>query len=388
MPLPPLYKDKMMQHGYVGWVALRQIGAILDHEQPETIFLVTGKRSYATSPAHSVLEKALQPYRIVHFSVVSHTPQLEDIKHGIAALTAAQADLTVAIGGGSVIDTAKAITVFAHNPATPEEYLLKKQVLANASRVVAIPTTAGMGSEATKFAVVYMQNTKYSLDHAFVLPRYAIVDPALAMTMPPQVAATSGMDAFAQAIESYWSVHATPASQCYARAALRLIKDHLVESVTQGTPQSREAMARAAHLAGKAITISYTTACHAISYPITAHFGVPHGHAVALTLGAMLEYNAGVQAAECNDARGVPHVRRSLQDILQCLGVGTPAEGRRLVERLMLAIGLAPRLTQVGITTAQDRALIVKYGFHPERVVNNPRRLTEDALHTILAAVA
>jgi alcohol dehydrogenase class IV len=155
--------------------------------------------------------------------------------------------------------------------------------------LIAIPTTSGTGTEATCFAVVYIDKTKYSLKHSSILPDYTIIDPTLTHAMPPLVTAATGMDALAQAIESYWGVKSTHESQAYAREAITLTLAYL-KAACQNEVEARDAMSRAANLAGKAINLTETTACHAVSYPITSYFNVPHGHAVALTLASMFGY--------------------------------------------------------------------------------------------------
>src|SRR5207248_4789041 len=125
---------------------------------------------------------------------------------------------------------------------------------------------------------------KYSVCHEFLLPDIAIVDPILTHKMSPRLTAITGMDALSQAIESYWSIHSTEESKGYAREAIRIIVDQLPKAVNEPTNDSRLAMARASHLAGKAINVTRTTAPHALSYALTSRFGVPHGQAVSLTL--------------------------------------------------------------------------------------------------------
>ncbi|EKD92640.1 MAG: Alcohol dehydrogenase, iron-containing superfamily, partial [uncultured bacterium] len=128
------------------------------------------------------------------------------------------------------------------------------------------------------------------------------------------------------------------------------------------------------------------TACHAISYPLTAYFGIPHGHGVGFTLAAMLKYNAQVTEEDCLDPRGSDYVHETLQEIVLLLGVATLEEATEKIQDLMRAIGLATRFRDMGLAES-DLETIVTHGFHPDRVTNNPRRLTPDALRKMLKAL-
>jgi alcohol dehydrogenase class IV len=249
--------------------------------------------------------------------------------------------------------------------------------------LVAIPTTAGTGSEATHFAVVYIDGQKYSIAHAHVLPNYAIIDPDLTAKLPASITAHTGLDALAQAVESLWSVHATQQSRIFASEALTRVLNSLEKAVLHPTPDVRFDMCRAAHLAGKAINISKTTAPHAISYTLTSQFGVPHGLAVALTLGAILIYNNGVTDGDCWHPKGVAQVRKDLDYINELIGVDDPADARKRIDHLIGTIGCATRLRQVGVDTEADLETIVQ-NVNTERLKNNPRALSQYTLRRLL----
>ena len=185
--------------------------------------------------------------------------------------------------------------------------------------MIAIPTTAGTGSEATHFAVVYVDGEKYSLAHPYLVPAYAVIDPLLTYSLPAGVTAASGLDAFCQAIESIWAVGATDVSHTFATEAARLAVQHLRAAVQNPTDTARAGMCRAAHLSGKAINISKTTAPHALSYVLTAEYGLAHGVAVALTLAPMLQYNAQVTAIDCADPRSAIAEETTMKRILVAL---------------------------------------------------------------------
>lgn len=249
-----------------------------------------------------------------------------------------------------------------------------------------VPTTAGTGSESTHFSVVYIGDEKYSLAHPSMLPDTVILDPALTESMPPYLAACTGMDAVCQAIESWWSVNSTAESREYSRQSLALGLRNLEKAVTDPDRDARECMLLASNLSGRAINIARTTVAHAVSYPITSRFRVPHGHAVALTLPWFFEFNDEVDAGSVQDRRGVDHVRGVLNEILEALGVASSREARELLVDLAGRIGLATTLSPLGIGP-DDIDAIVRHGLSPHRAENNPRRVSGDDLRRILERI-
>lgn len=220
-----------------------------------------------------------------------------------------------------------------------------------------------------------------------MLPDYSIVDPQFTYSLPPKITASTGMDALSQAIESYWNINSTKESKKYAEKAIKLVVNNLVKAVNDLNKESRRNMSIAAHYAGKAINISKTTACHAISYPITSYFNVPHGHAVALTLPSMFIYNSEVNEIDILDPRGLDYVKKTMKKLKTIIGVSTFLEVKQKIEQIMLKIGLEIKLNKLGIKTQNDIELIIKNGFNPERVKNNPRKLTEYNLRNILEEI-
>ena len=281
----------MNQKEYFGWGSIKNLEEIIKKENPKNIFLVTGKSSYTSSGAQEQIEKILFGMRITRFSDFSINPKLEEIQKGIDLFKKIEYDLVIAVGGGSPIDVAKSINLLSLNSESAKQYITgKSQILQAGKPFVAIPTTSGSGSEATKFAVVYINKQKYSLASDLLLPTYSIIDPQFVMSLPAYQTAATGMDALSQTIESYWSIHSTSESKGYSKDALKLLLENLEGAVNSPTKENKEKVAKASNLAGKAINITFTTACHAISYPLTSHYGVSHGHAVGLTLGEMLNY--------------------------------------------------------------------------------------------------
>ena len=272
-------------------------------------------------------------------------------------------DAIIALGGGSVIDFAKLYRAATDSQIELEDYFLSPSSLIRKTPLVAIPTTAGTGSEATRFAVVYINGEKYSLDAASVTPDYALV--------PQYLKASCGMDALAQAIEGYWACGATPDSDKDALEAIRLCCGSLRDFVTTESPKANEDMMRASYLAGKCISVTRTTAAHALSYKFTQFYGIPHGHAVALSLPGLTElhYNA---------AKPGSRLHAKMNTLVSILGADTRCI-RRWFHDLYEAIGLQYNLSGMGINSTDA----IVNGVNVERLSNNPLPLTPEDMHAL-----
>lgn len=368
--------------------AIRRVAEILRDLEPGGVFLVRGHASYCDSGAQAALEPVLARWRVRELRVTSPNPKLADVEAALRIYRSVREPLILAVGGGSVLDTAKLISLLSAQPAAPIEVVCGRAPVAKAGPpIIAVPTTAGTGSEATQFAVVYVGHTKHSVSHESMMPLYAIVDPELTRSVAPTQAAVSGLDALSQAIESLWSVHSDAKSSAHAKEALCLARDNLWRAVHSPSSDTRWAMAKAAHLSGLAINITRTTAPHALSYAMTSYFGVPHGHAVALALGEILAYNSGVTAEDVVDPRGAEHVRRVMAEIHRLLGGSDAASARHALVAMVHSLGLPTRLQDVGIRTASDRDLIAAT-VNAERLANNPRKLTAARLREVIDRIA
>ncbi len=377
-----------MQQEYIGFNSRDVLDDVLNRYSAQNIFLVYEQVSFRQSGAKEFCDSVLRGRNVTPFCNFRMNPKIEDLHRGIEIFNRADPDAVVAIGGGSVIDMAKMIRFFAAAHTDPDNYLRDTRINSqNPMLFVAIPTTAGTGSEATHFAVLYVGGVKHSVAHETITPDIAIVDPAFTMSMPAAVTAATGMDALSQAIESYWCINSNEESKNYAQEAITLAINSLVTAVNKPDGPSRLAMACAAHLAGKAINITKTTAPHAVSYPITSLYGIPHGHAVALTLPAFLIFNYEVTPEDVSDSRGSNYVKNTVLEIANLLGQSTAPDAAQMLDNLMADIGLPNRLSQLGIDSCNDIQNIIENGFDPERVRNNPRLVTPQALKTILIAI-
>ena len=240
------------------------------------IALVTGGHSYERCGAKSFLDTVFaeassgnDDFRVTRLATPSANPQVDTVQQLLGSLPD-DTDAIIAVGGGTAIDTAKLLNLaFSLKTDVRSTLSLPKSTPIPASRLLpscAIPTTAGTGAEATRFAVCYDGETKYSVDFAALKPSDVALIPEFAATQSAYQRASTEFDAYAQAVESLWANGATEESRAYANRALSLIKTG--------------DWCRASYWAGRAIDISRTTAAHAFSYYLTSHYGVPHGAAV------------------------------------------------------------------------------------------------------------
>lgn len=374
---------------FIGKDSVKNLPKILIENNFKNVFYITGNSPLEQGNIDKVQSIIEKECKFFHFNDIVPTPTIEGIRKALNLFRKGNYDLIIAMGGGSVLDIGKCVSIFSTNEGKIEDYLLKKTTIKRSGiPLVLIPTTTGTGSEATHFAVIFIEKTKYSLaDPKFMYADYVIVDPELTYTLPKRVTAYTGMDALSQGIESFWNINSTDESKKYAKKAIELVINNLLKTVHNPDKELRYNMAIAANYAGKAINITKTTACHAISYPITSYFNIPHGHAVALTLPSMIVFNSEVDENDVLDTRGVDYVKKTMSELISIIGVSSFIEAKEKIKDLMIDIGLEIKLQDLGIKSQEDIEIIIKNGFNPERVKKNPRLLTEPQLRNILEEI-
>lgn len=377
-----------METEYFGYGVINKLHEIVKYFNAKNIFLVTGKKSFHLSGAEEIIKNIFENISYTKFDQFSENPNIEEVKQGVLLYRRVNPDMVVAVGGGSVIDMAKAINILAYQDDKPEVYISEEKRLEKIGRpLIAIPTTAGTGSESTRFSTIYIDKTKHSLnDEILTLPAVSIIDPTLTYSMPRYLTASTGLDALSQAIESLWSVHSTNESQKFAEKALKLAFKSLKRAANDPDGESRMNMTKAANLSGKAINITKTTACHSIAYPITSYFDVAHGHAVALTIPQLLEFNYNVDDKSCNDKRGAEFVKNQIENIINLMECKDVFDAKEKFYALMEQIGVKTKLSDLNIDKNKIK-LIIDKGFTEDRMKGNPRILTKSDLQLILEKI-
>lgn len=326
----------------------QQLSEYFIRQKLQYIFVVCGA-SFRALPLHRYLES--QPLQMTLFCGFHPNPTYESVLDGVQKFQSGHYDLIAGIGGGSAIDTAKCIRLFS-NSAVP---------------LLAVPTTAGSGSEATRYAVIYRQGRKQSVTEERCIPDVVLLDPSGLKSLPSYHRKAAMLDALCHGIESFWSVHSTQESMVLSESAIRHIlvsKDGYLKNQDTGNA----GMLRAAHTAGEAINITQTTAGHALSYGLTSRYGIAHGHAVALCVAELWPYLLE-HMNQCIDPRGSEH----LSCVLRHLDYITNS----CFADILTDLQLNRPILQEG-----DLKYLMSH-VNPERLKNNPVLLDEDAIRTL-----
>ncbi|OGV65488.1 MAG: hypothetical protein A3K19_10400 [Lentisphaerae bacterium RIFOXYB12_FULL_65_16] len=335
------------------------------------VLLVTDPHLAAAGITERV--RGLLPDReVVVFADVEPNPSVETINRCGRLAGEHKIGCVVGVGGGSSLDTAKAAALVAATGADVAEYLDgKRKVEKHSIPVIAVPTTAGTGSEVTPVSVITWtaRHCKQPLVSPYLFPALAIVDPELTYSMPATVTAATGMDALSHGLEAYWSRGAMPVTDALAIGCITRVLPFLGRAVRNGDDrEARREMALASLLGGLAFALPKTAAVHACSFPLTSRFGVPHGTACALTLAAFVEFN-------------YPALQGKMDVLFQCCGVRSLGEFADAVRALHAQVGLPTRLSQCGVR-AEDMDTLVAESFHPN-MRNNPKEVTPHDLTDI-----
>jgi alcohol dehydrogenase class IV len=374
----------MNQIEFIGKKSILNVKGILNSTKAKKILLVRGNESFKISNAEKLLSPLFQDRLVksIHYSGLNLT--FDIVKNALKEMSKFSPDIIISVGGGSVLDLGKVLAVInSEEPALLGEILIhKKEISGKPLPLVAIPTTVGSGSESTHFAVVYIEEKKHSFSHVNALPNYVILEPDLVYNLPKSIIASSGLDAFTQAIESYWSVNSTKESLEYARKAMDLSVSNLENSYDHDI-KALENMQLAANLSGKAINISKTTAVHAISYPLTSNFSIPHGFAVGCLLPRIFNYNSKVNHSNVNDPRGINFVKDKIQEINEIIGTESTHGTTSLINNLINNLGAKQFSHKIDIIIQNDVSSISK-SINADRLMNNPVKIIPDDLYNIL----
>jgi len=319
---------------------------------------------------------------------VCREPTVEDVEQAVVSARDHRADVVVGIGGGSVLDAAKALAALVTNRREVSEYL---EVVGNGSTLevpglpcIAVPTTSGTGAEVTRNAVIDVPShgVKVSLRGQFVLPRVALVDPALSMSVPPATTAATGFDALAQVVEPYVSNRANPMTDALAEAAFARVRTALSRAYHH--PSDRQArcdMALVSLWGGMCLANAKLGAVHGLAGPIGGMLHVPHGALCAALLGPVMRQNVTL-AGRRGDCRDTLRRYERMARILTDDSAATAAEGVSWIENLAEELGIR-RLQELGV---QERAFadIAARAARASSMQGNPLRLGVGEIIAIL----
>ena len=319
----------------------------------------------------------------VLFSDFTPNPLYEQVCKGIDLFQITKCDSILAVGGGSAIDVAKCIKLAVlakEGNAALIPPLVSTRVECDGSKIpfIAIPTTAGTGSESTHNAVMYYEGAKQTVTNDGVLPDYAILEPSVLKTLPLYQKKCTMMDALCQGIESWWSVNSTEESYEYSRKTIELIMANWRKYIFENDDEAAAQIMQAANYGGKAINITQTTAAHAMSYKITSLYKFPHGHAVAVCLPEIWSYMVG-HLDKCVDSRGSSYMEQIFKSITLAMGFSNIPDAINAFRVLMDEMQLKNPVSG----NRECEIEVLTKSVNPVRLKNNPVELSADVIYEL-----
>jgi Alcohol dehydrogenase, class IV len=326
-------------------------------------------------------------YPHVMFSDFTPNPVYEDVCKGVDLFQIIKCDCILAVGGGSAIDVAKCIKLAVlakEGNAAIIPPLVSQRLPIDGTKIpfIAIPTTAGTGSESTHNAVMYYEGAKQTVTNDGVLPDFAVLEPSVLKTLPLYQKKCTMMDALCQGIESWWSVNSTEESYEYSRKTIELIMANWRKYIFENDGEAAANIMLAANYGGRAINITATTAAHAMSYKITSLYGLPHGHAVAVCLPKIWKYMLD-HYDRCIEKRGVDYLEQIFNNIAATMGCNTPKDAIAFFENILLEMELQ---NPESVNKSDDLGVLSK-SVNPIRLKNNPVLLDEGAILSLYSNI-
>ena len=323
----------------------------------------------------------------VLFSDFTPNPLYEQVCKGIDLFQITTCDTLLAVGGGSAIDVAKciklAILAKEGNKALIPP-LVNTRVECDGTKLpfIAIPTTAGTGSESTHNAVMYYEGAKQTVTNDGILPDVALLEPSVLKTLPLYQKKCTMMDALCQGIESWWSVNSTEESYEYSRKTIELIIANWQKYIFENNDEAAKQIMLAANYSGRAINITQTTAAHAFSYKITSLYNLPHGHAVAVCLPEIWQFMIG-HSRLCIDVRGEDYMVDIFNQIAKAMGCHSTVEAISQFRLMMNEMELdSPESNNKFVDIN-----ILSSSVNPVRLKNNPVELSIDAITALYETI-
>ena len=342
-----------------GWGKIAELGDVLKEQGADRCLVVCDR--FLRDRVEALRQEI--PEIAAIFSEVEENPQLSGVEGAVKLIRENKVNAVVGMGGGSTMDTAKFAAAIALGDGEAIGYFRGARPFpAERLPMIAVPTTAGTGSEVTQVSVISCGKEKKTINNPVFMPKAALIDPSLTMTVPPRTTMNTGLDAMAHALEGYWSKSHQPVSDLMAVEAVRLVLNNLEAAYRDGHDRTaRENMALAALLGGLSFALPKTAGSHACSYPLSEDYHLPHGEACAFTLDSFVSINA--------DQR--------LEELCHRVGLSGTAELGERIRALKQLGGLRTRLADLG-EVDMDK-LCHDCAVHP-LMGNNPVKMDEAAL--------
>lgn len=357
---------------------LHGVGSLTDALNGSTKVLLVCDSSFPFLNIKDEIEGMPVPY--VKFDDFTPNPLYEDVCKGVDLFNIAKCDTILAVGGGSSMDVAKCIKLYCKMDKS--NLYLEQEYKDTGVKLIAIPTTAGTGSESTRYAVIYYEGKKQSVTHDSIIPDVAILEPKVLKTLPLYQKKCTMMDALCQGIESWWSVNSTEESYEYSRKTVELIMANWRKYIFENDDEAAAQIMLAANYGGRAINITQTTAAHAFSYKITSLYRLPHGHAVAVCLPEIWEYMIG-HMDNCIDNRGREYIAGIFIQISKAMGCERPDQAIAEFRQMMMDMELNNPVTGI----REDELKVLSTSVNPVRLKNNPVRLDLATIYALYEAI-
>lgn len=314
--------------------------------------------------------------KVTVFSDFQANPLYENVQDGVKLFRKEECNSIIAVGGGSAIDVAKCIKLYSNLPGNGDNgSWLSMEYVPNNIPFLAMPTTAGTGSEVTRYAVIYYDGNKQSITSDSFIPETVLMDSNCLITLPLYQKKATMCDALCHAIESFWSVNSTDESKMYSKEAIELVIAN-TNGYLMNSEEGRRNMLLAANIAGKAINITQTTAGHAMCYKITSLFGAAHGHAAILCDRVLFSWMIE-NTRKCIDPRGEEYLKRTLDEIGQSFGCEDAKSGATKLAEIFEHLGM-------GIPVATDVQFDeLKMSVNPDRLKNYPVALDPETINML-----
>jgi len=367
-----------------GWGSLTRLTSIIKDAGGTRAFVVGDPGVVKAGLVDRVVgELSAAGMPTVIFSDVQSDPDVRSVDIGARLAREAECDIVIGVGGGSSLDIAKAVGLMLTNPGNIRDYAGIGKVGLPGAPVVAIPTTAGTGSELTIWSVLSDRDKhiKISIGSVLNCARVALLDPQLTVSLPPAITAATGMDALTHALESYVNTATQPISEAMSEKAMALIARSLRVAVAQpGNAQARADMLLASTIAAMAFNSTRLGLVHAFAMPLGARFHIPHGLVNAIMLPAVMRYNLPGNLEKYARIAEIFGERIAGLSVRDAAGLSVPA-----VETLKADIGITAKLGQFGVTEA-DLSSVADEALLSGNVPVNPRQPTHEDMVSLLRA--
>ena len=360
--------------------SLADIEKFTNDKSFKKIFILSGKKSFVTSGAENFFKKIIKDKDIKFFYKESEIPVLDELIKIIKEIRNFKPDLLLAVGGGTVIDYAKIANVIDLRDDLAKlivsySYPFKKKY----TNLVVIPTTAGSGAEITSNAVIYVNKIKHSFESELLIPNQYFLIPEFLISAPNKIKASAGFDAIAQALESLISKKSNNQSIDYASKSLKISTNSYISFLNNPNMKNATEMSIASNLAGKAISISKTTAPHATSYPFTSLFNISHGHAVSLFFEKFFKFNYdNIDKSETSF-----DLKKRFDLIFDIFDVSNINNFNSKISLLKKKANLEDDLIKLNIDIERSSKNIIE-GINLLRLGNNPIKIGEDDIYKII----